>query len=87
MKNFCVIRVLLFGCLAVSVLAQGQEKPATYPESANGFRQYLTDLIKLKKSGDERNLAVLLESAVLPDADTWMRESFSEPLGPAIARA
>jgi TonB family protein len=78
----------LFLLLVVQPVAEGLSRAQTYDyrEGKDGFQQFMTDLVNMRKSGETESFQALLQDAVLPNAGAWFTEAFGAFLGGAIAR-
>jgi TonB family protein len=70
------VLIFLSLSLAPRLPAQTAENPS-YPDSAEGFRQQLEDLIATKKSGDAAGFRIKLETLAIPNAQDWIVTHFS----------
>jgi hypothetical protein len=72
-RAFSLIPLFLLVCTPLC----GQAPPdAIYPDSADGFRQQLEDLIATKKSGDAAALRSKLDALTVPNANKWIAVRF-----------
>jgi len=69
------VLTLLSVFLASRPQTQTAENPA-YPDSADGFRQQLEDLIAARKSGDAASFRVKLDALAIPNASQWIEGHF-----------
>jgi TonB family protein len=58
-----------------------------YPDTARGLEKLLSEMMKLKKEGDDQTLAAYAESLMLPNPDGWFRSVFGDQRGPEYAAA
>lgn len=73
-----ILLILLILLTATTVTAQpAQNSPRQYPDSPEGFRLQLEDLISASKSGDEALLAADLDALALPNPTDWIAAHFS----------
>jgi len=70
--------IILVSILALALAAQ-ERTPSTspYPDSADGLRQQLEDLISSYKSGDQIAFRSELEALSIPSAHDWIAKHFS----------
>lgn len=66
---------LLITLLCVPFCAQ-TPATTTYPNSAEGFRQQLEDLIALRKSGNEAEFRAAVSAFAIPSASDWIAARF-----------
>lgn len=52
-----------------------------YPDTTKGLENFVRDMLKLEKDGDQQKLAVYERSLALPDADHWFKSVFGQELG------
>jgi TonB family protein len=70
--------VIVISILALSLAAQTQApQTSPYPDSAEGFRQQLEDLISSYKSGDQIAFRAELDALSIPNANDWITNHFS----------
>ena len=74
MRRTCtLIPLIVFVC---TPLCAQSSREVSYPDSADGFRQQLEDLIATKKSGDAPALRAKLEALTVPNANEWIATRF-----------
>jgi hypothetical protein len=77
-----MLRALLIVMLTTTVLfgatvrAQTAATPS-YPDSADGFRQQLEDLVSSYKSGDQTAFQAALDALSIPNANDWIAAHFT----------
>lgn len=57
----------------------------SYPDSPSGLEKLITDMLKMQKDGDTKNLAAYIQSLILPNPDAWFGAAFGDKLGTAMA--
>jgi TonB family protein len=77
-----MLRTLFIALLATTLLSGAAVRAQTsatpsYPDSADGFRQQLEDMVAATKSGDPAALRANLDALGIPDADNWIAAHFS----------
>lgn len=69
----------------VSTAAPGVVIPS-YPDSTKGLENFVRDMLKLEKEGNQQELTLYEKSLALPDPDRWFRSVFGDELGADMAR-
>ena len=79
---------LVLGFLITLGVASQARTPATspYPDSADGFRQQLEDLISSRKSGDQTAFHAELDALAIPNANDWIASHFAPTDIPNLQR-
>jgi TonB family protein len=78
---------MVISILALAVGAQTQApQKSPYPDSAEGFRQQLEDLISSYKSGDQIAFRAELDALAIPNANDWIASHFSPADVPNLQR-
>jgi TonB family protein len=76
MRSFFPAVLISFLAFAVAAPAQAPQT-SPYPDSAEGFRQQLEDLISSNKSGDQIVFRAELDTLSIPNANDWITKHFS----------
>ncbi len=85
MRSFSL--ATLISILTLSVVAQAQTpQKSSYPDSAEGFRQQLEDLISSYKSGNQAVFHDELDALAVPNANDWIAAHFSPADIPNLQR-
>jgi TonB family protein len=72
------VTVLLVATLLFGTAWRTQNPVASsYPDSPDGFRQQLEDLVSAYKSGDQATFHAALEALAIPNADEWIARHFA----------
>ncbi len=83
--------IFLFTLLVAGAWAQEPRQSAAgsvlavYPESSEGLRAQITELLEAAKAGDGERLGLLLNRLLLPSPAEWFREVFGETAGAVTA--
>lgn len=56
-----------------------------YPDTAEGLENLMNEMLRLRRSGDRKTLAVYAKSLELPDGDAWFSRVFGAEAGSQIA--
>lgn len=83
-RLFSFLTLLVIPLVPMPVFAQ--TAASGYPDSTDGFRQQLQDLIATKKSGDEAGFRSRIDAFAIPDADDWIAAHFSPLDVPPLRR-
>lgn len=77
----------LLALLVVPIVcaAQNTARPAPYPDSEKGLRDFLKDLIKEVKTGNEATFAEIASDLALPGQQEWFPAVFGDELGQEMA--
>jgi len=59
----------------------------SYPDSPAGLEKLITDMLKMQKGGDSKDLAVYVQSLILPNPAAWFTAAFGDKLGKEMADA
>lgn len=59
----------------------------SYPDAPAGLEKLISDMLKMQKDGDAKNLATYIQSLVLPNTDAWFGSVFGDKLGTGMANA
>ncbi len=85
MRSFSLSLMFLAAGLASSAPCAAQDsKPeaaAAYSNDADGLRKQMEDLLAAVKAGDEAKAAPLARNLLLPNAETWFKETFGDEVG------
>lgn len=57
----------------------------SYPDSPAGLEKLITDMLKMQKDGDAKDLSAYTQSLVLPNPAVWFTATFGDKLGTAMA--
>jgi TonB family protein len=53
----------------------------SYPDTTKGLENFVKEMLRLEKEGDQQELALYEKSLALPDPDRWFKSVFGEDLG------
>jgi hypothetical protein len=95
-KHLRYLSATFLGILFCGASASGQQSTiphavravdalSTYPESAEGLRNFLGDIFAAMKSGDSGKSSAYLATLAIPDHGTWFLEKFGPCEGPRLA--
>lgn len=59
----------------------------SYPDAPAGLEKLISDMLKMQKDGDAKNLATYIQSLVLPNTDAGFGSVFGDKLGTGMANA
>jgi hypothetical protein len=81
------MKKLMLGTLFLALVVSGCKKGSTisYPESADGLKSLVSDMIAAQKAGDKGKLDDLVKSLELPDPDAFAKQVFGDEKGAKIA--
>jgi TonB family protein len=57
---------------------------ATYPNSPDGLKQFITDIFAAMESGDNDKASALLSTLEIPDHNAWFTNNFGPAEGPRL---
>jgi TonB family protein len=70
--------LVLGSLITLGVASQARTRATSpYPDSADGFRQQLEDLISSRKSGDQTAFHAELDALAIPNANDWIASHFA----------
>lgn len=90
-----LMRIFFFVAAMVSVhTGQAQQtmpvphaKVTAYPESSDGLRQFLEDIMRAAESRNTPTELILINSLIMPRESTWFTDKFGVAFGPRLAAA
>ncbi len=92
MRTFLMLVTLVAAEAATPRLGPAQvSAPATtpaaarYPETADGLRQFIRDVLAAGTAHDQARMATLVRSMILPGHDAWFRSVFGPERGARLA--
>jgi hypothetical protein len=78
MLSLIVLTLLGTACLFKS-------NKVSYPESTDGLKKLMSDILDAQKSGDKDKMASLVKSLTVPDADAWFKKVFGDDKGAKVS--
>jgi TonB family protein len=84
--NVQSVRWFFLFAVGLVFTASAQNLAPRFPEGKDGFKSYISDLLRLAESGQSEALAARVQDAELPDARAWMVASLGRYLGESVAR-
>src|ERR1700736_4226999 len=78
MPSLIVLTLLSTACLFKS-------NKVGYPESTDGLKKLMTDILDAQKSSDKDKMTGLVKSLTVPDADAWFKKVFGDAKGAKVA--
>ena len=81
--SLCVIAGLMIfvaSCRAKTVQVPAPP-PLAYPETADGLKQMIEEILAATKEKDTRKVDKLVARMILPDHEAWFRKTFGDKLG------
>lgn len=81
------MKKLVLGILFLTLAVSGCKKGAavSYPESADGLKSMVSDLLAAQKAGDKGKVDELIKSLELPDPDAFAKQVFGDEKGAKVA--
>ena len=81
------MRRLMFSLLVFTLLGMAcltKSNKVSYPESTDGLKKLMSDILEAQKSGDKDKVNSLVKGLELPDADAWFKKVFGDDKGAKI---
>ena len=78
-----VVSLLLFTLLGAACLNRSNK--VSYPESTDGLKTLMSDILEAQKSGNKDKFNALVKSLAVPDADKWFKKVFGDDKGVKVA--
>jgi hypothetical protein len=75
--------LLLFTMLAAACMNKSNK--VSYPESTDGLKKLMSDILDAQKSGDTAKFKSLVKDLELPDAEGWFKNVFGDDKGARAA--
>jgi hypothetical protein len=75
--------LLLFTILAAACMNKSNK--VSYPESTDGLKKLMSDILDAQKSGDTAKFKSLVKDLELPDAEGWFKNVFGDDKGAKAA--
>jgi len=74
--------LLLFTILGAACMTKSK---VSYPESTDGLKKLMSDILDAQKSGDSAKVKSLVKALELPDAEAWFKNVFGDDKGAKAA--